>query len=83
MTKDQHMKKTFSSTLMLLALGIAGQQHAQAFEVLGVASQYNVFLFGDLNLSVTDVEGRAAAGGNVTLNACVMPQRNAGSYSTR
>ena len=68
--KDFAMKKTLSFSLMYLALGLAGQQSAQAgpLDILGVAGQYNVFLFGDLNLSYTDVEGRAAAQGNVTLD---------------
>ena len=34
----------------------------------GVANQYNVFLFGDINLSNTDAEGRVAVGGNATLS---------------
>lgn len=29
---------------------------------------YNVFLFGDINLSNTDAEGRVAVGGNATLS---------------
>ena len=35
---------------------------------LGLASQYNVFIFGDIALSNTDAEGRVASGGNVTLS---------------
>ena len=68
--KDFAMKKTLSFSLMYLALGLAGPQSAQAgpLDILGVAGQYNVFLFGDLTLSYTDVEGRAAAQGNVTLD---------------
>lgn len=32
------------------------------------ANEYNVFVFGDMNLSNTDAEGRVAVGGNVTLS---------------
>ena len=32
------------------------------------ANGYNVFLFGDINLSNTDAEGRVAVGGNATLS---------------
>lgn len=35
---------------------------------LGLATDYNVFVFGNINLSNTDAEGRVAAGGNVTLS---------------
>ena len=34
----------------------------------GLANEYNVFVFGDLNLSNTDAEGRVAVGGNATLS---------------
>ena len=38
------------------------------------ANGYNVFLFGDINLSNTDAEGRVAVGGNATLsNYCIGP----------
>ncbi len=33
----------------------------------GVAGNYNVFVFQDLNLSNTDAEGRVAVGGNATM----------------
>ena len=34
----------------------------------GLANDYNVFVFGDMNLSNTDAEGRVAVGGNATLS---------------
>lgn len=34
----------------------------------GFANDYNVFVFGDMNLSNTDAEGRVAVGGNATLS---------------
>ena len=63
------MKKISSLTLVLVALALLDLRCAQAgpLDILGVAAQYNVFLFGDLNLANTDVEGRAAARGDVTL----------------
>src|SRR6185369_1507284 len=72
------MQKLVRSTLMLLPL-LLNQPCAQAdpIGIFGVAGQYNVFLIGDpggarpnggtLNLTDTDVEGRAAARGDVTL----------------
>lgn len=33
----------------------------------GLANDYNVFVFGDLNLSNTDAEGRVAVGGKPPL----------------
>ena len=33
----------------------------------GVAGNYNVFVFQDMNMSNTDAEGRVAVGGNATL----------------
>ena len=35
----------------------------------GLANDYNVFVFGDLNMSNTDAEGRVAVGGNATLSS--------------
>lgn len=35
---------------------------------LGVASQFNGFILGDMDASNSDVEGRLAVGGNLTLN---------------
>ena len=35
---------------------------------LGLASGYNVFVFGNMTLANTDVEGRAAVGGNATFS---------------
>ena len=34
----------------------------------GLANEYNVFVFDNMNLSNTDAEGRVAVGGNVTLS---------------
>jgi len=45
-----------------LALGISAK--ANAVE-LGVASDYNVFVLGDITQKYTDIEGKLAAGGNV------------------
>lgn len=47
-----------------IAVGFAAPASAAS---LGAASDYNVFVFGDLDQSNTDVEGRVAAGGNATL----------------
>ena len=38
-------------------------------DTLGIASGYNVFVFGNMTLSNTDVEGRAAVGGNATFSS--------------
>lgn len=35
---------------------------------LGLANEYNVFVFGDMSMSNTDAEGRVAVGGNATLS---------------
>ncbi|MBC1239357.1 choice-of-anchor A family protein [Nostoc sp. 2RC] len=45
-----------------LALGISAK--ANAVE-LGAASDYNVFVLGDITQKYTDIEGKLAAGGNV------------------
>ena len=34
----------------------------------GLANQYNVFVFGNMNMSNTDAEGRVAVGGNAVLS---------------
>ena len=38
-------------------------------DVLGIAQQFNVFVQHDYSVSNTDVKGRAAAGGNVSINS--------------
>ena len=35
---------------------------------LGLANDYNVFVFGNMSMSNTDAEGRVAVGGNATLS---------------
>ncbi|MEQ8974339.1 MAG: choice-of-anchor A family protein [Coleofasciculus sp. C1-SOL-03] len=47
-----------------MVLGISAQ--ANAIE-LGIASDYNVFVLGDVNQSNTDAEGKVAVGGNADL----------------
>jgi choice-of-anchor A domain-containing protein len=75
--EDFTMKRYARLILMLLPLVLLDQRFAQAgpLTILGVAGQYNVFVFGDLNLSQTDVEGRAAAGGNVILDSFAIGSR--------
>ena len=66
--------QTFSRVRQLVAplsiaatmvLGISAQ--ANAID-LGIASDYNIFVLGDVNQSNTDSEGKVAIGGNVTLS---------------
>ncbi|MFD2112609.1 choice-of-anchor A family protein [Thiorhodococcus fuscus] len=51
-----------------LFLGAALFAHPVFALGLGVAGDYNAFVFGDFVSSNTDTEGRLAAGGNVTLS---------------
>ena len=58
------MKNMFRSCLLLLcimALPLAVQAGP-----LGIAVEYNVFMFDDIEQYGTDVEGRVAAGGDIT-----------------
>ena len=66
--------QTFSRVRQLVAplsiaatmvLGISAQ--ANAID-LGIASDYNIFVLGDVNQSNTDSEGKVAIGGNVRLS---------------
>ena len=36
--------------------------------LLGTAGDYNVFVFGDMNVKTSDSQGRIAAGGNINMN---------------
>lgn len=68
------------STLLWAALPTAlliytGPAQASA---LGIASDYNVFVFGDMNQS-SDAEGRVAVGGNATFTNFGIADRLAGS----
>jgi choice-of-anchor A domain-containing protein len=54
-------------TLVALTLGsLAASAPAQAFN-LGPAQGYNLFVLGDMEQHYSDVEGRVAVGGNLTL----------------
>lgn len=54
---------TVGSGLSSLGAGVAG---ASSSSTLGIAGVYNVFILGDIT-TVSDTEGRFAAGGNVNL----------------
>ena len=58
------MKNIFRSCLLLLCI-MAFPLAAQAGP-LGIAGEYNVFMFDDIEQYGTDVEGRVAGGGDVT-----------------
>jgi len=63
-------------TVLLIYTGPA---QASAF---GIAADYNVFVFGDMNQS-SDAEGRVAVGGNATFTNFGIGDRLAGSSDTR
>lgn len=65
--------RLFSISLFLVGAGVASAQS------LGVASSYNVFTLGDFTGTNSDVEGRLAAGGNVSLTNYDVGLRQAGS----
>jgi choice-of-anchor A domain-containing protein len=58
------MTKHLSIPLLALCLVVAPGVSSEA-SLLGAAADYNVFMFGNIAQSSTDVEGRVAAGGNV------------------
>ena len=58
------MKNIFRSCLLLLCI-IAFPLAVQA-SPLGIAGEYNVFMFDDIEQYGTDVEGRVAGGGDIT-----------------
>lgn len=69
---------TVGSGLSSLGAGVAG---ASSSSTLGIAAVYNVFILGDIT-TVSDTEGRFAAGGNVNLtNYSVGDRLNAAEVS--
>ncbi|HEY4432288.1 MAG TPA: choice-of-anchor A family protein, partial [Paenibacillus sp.] len=71
------MKRRMKPLLSLVIAGIltvgsglyslgAGVVEASSSSILGIAGKYNVFILGDVT-TLSDTEGRFAAGGNVTL----------------
>lgn len=56
------------ATLIAAAALIARPALAAPLLDLGVASSYNVFILGDMNHQYSDVEGRLAVGGNLSLS---------------
>ncbi len=59
------MRKTLLfSSLIVIFLSNAPVQAG----ILGEASNYNAFIFGDMNVWTTDSQGRIAAGGNIAMS---------------
>ncbi|NJL11328.1 MAG: choice-of-anchor A family protein, partial [Calothrix sp. SM1_7_51] len=52
------------ATPIITTLGLGFSLKAQAAE-LGKASEYNVFVLGDVTQKYTDIQGKLAAGGDV------------------
>lgn len=64
-TATRFREATLAGAVSLACIGATVPANAAA---LGPASGYNVFVLGDVNQYNTDIEGKLAAGGNVTLN---------------
>ena len=58
------MKRHICGTMVLLGVVLGSFCSAQA-GLLGVAGEYNIFMFDDIYQTGTDVEGRVAGGGDV------------------
>lgn len=60
------MKKSVIICLAIFAVALTG---TQAFAIsLGMAGDYNAFIFGDFTATGSNTQGRLAAGGNVSLS---------------
>jgi len=74
------MRRVFITTLVLLA--ITYFPATTEASLLGDASGYNVFVFGDMNVHGSDTQGRIAAGGNFTAsNYSIGLMANPAQYS--
>lgn len=62
------MKRHICGTMVLLGVVLGSFCSVQA-GLLGVAGEYNIFMFDDIKQYGTDVEGRVAGGGDVTYGA--------------
>lgn len=58
------MKRHICGTMVLIGVVLGLFSHAQA-GALGIAGEYNIFMFDDIYQTGTDVEGRVAGGGDV------------------
>lgn len=63
-----NLPRILAATLLTAAALVARPALAAPLLDLGVASNYNVFILGDMNHQYSDVEGRLAVGGNLTLS---------------
>lgn len=72
MMKSRNKPQLFPNNNLLCALFLLIlTNHAQASPILldiGIAGTFNSFVLGDMNASNSDVEGRLAVGGNLSLN---------------
>jgi choice-of-anchor A domain-containing protein len=62
------MKRHICGAMVLLGAVLGSFCCAQA-SLLGIAGEYNIFMFDDIEQYGTDVEGRVAGGGDVTYGA--------------
>jgi choice-of-anchor A domain-containing protein len=65
--KQQLLRSLIMTIGLFVPLGMVNGDRAQAFD-LGGASDFNLYLSGDLKQASSDIEGRAAIGGNTDLN---------------
>ncbi|BAZ40831.1 hypothetical protein NIES4101_67920 [Calothrix sp. NIES-4101] len=80
------MSKRHNTTVVLIPLSLATVTIASLIEPamavnLGIAQDYNVFVFGDMNQS-SDSEGRVAVGGNATFSNFGIADRLGNSNGT-
>ncbi|MEA5551985.1 choice-of-anchor A family protein [Anabaena cylindrica UHCC 0172] len=80
------MVKTFKTTFALIPLSLGAVAITGAIQPamavnLGIAQDYNVFVFGDMNQS-SDSEGRVAVGGNATFTNFGIGDRLSNSNGT-
>lgn len=62
-----HLPRILAATLLGIAALVTRPVVAAPLMDLGIASNYNVFILGDMSHQYADVEGRLAVGGNLTL----------------
>jgi len=80
MYNSRYSRAAFVTLASLASVSIAAS--AQAGTLSGAAQDFNLFLFDDWNQRGGDVEGRAAVGGNATLQSVGIADRLSNSNGT-
>ncbi|MGY6277591.1 choice-of-anchor A family protein [Methylomonas sp. MgM2] len=79
---NKSRKLVLHATFMLAAVFASGDAYSYALD-FGSAGEFNVFVLGDMTAANSDIEGRLAVGGNLSLDNYSIGMKLSNSLGTR